>query len=70
MKNLILLLAVALFSSTVTANDCVGGTCRQPLKKAAAKVVDVTRSVVTAPVKATRYVADNVRSRRYSRRCR
>ena len=70
MKNLILCAIVGLFSSPIFAEDCLFGRCSQPVKKVAVKAVDVTRAVVSAPVKVCRNVASNVQSRRSCRRCR
>ena len=70
MKNLILCAIVGLFSSPIFADDCLFGRCSQPVKKVAVKAVDVTRAVVSAPVKVCRNVASNVQSRRSCRRCR
>ena len=70
MKNFILLIALSVMSSSVLAGDCFNGSCRQPLKRSVSKVVDVTRSIVTAPVRATKNVASNIQSRRVSRRSR
>lgn len=69
MKNFILLIAVALFSSPLLASDCASGTCRAPLKRVATKVVDVTTAVVSAPVRVVKNTACTVKNRRYSRRC-
>lgn len=68
MKNFILLLVVALMSSSVLAGDCLNGTCRQPVKRVVSSVADVTRTVVSAPVNVARKVSNNVQSRRFARR--
>lgn len=70
MKNLILFAMIGLFSSSVFADDCLFGRCSQPVKRVAAKAADVTRVVVSAPVKVCRNVASNVQSRRSLRRSR
>ena len=70
MKNFILLIAVALMSSPLFAGDCANGTCRQPVRRVVNGVVDVTRSVVSVPVKVTRNVASNIQSRQSARRSR
>lgn len=70
MKTLIALVAIGLFSSCCLASDCVGNTCRQPLKSTVSKVASVTRTLVTAPVKVTRNITENVRARRFSRQYR
>lgn len=70
MKNLILCAIIGLFSSPIFADDCLFGRCSQPVKRVAVKAADVTRAVVSAPVKVCRNVASNVKSRRSYRRCR
>ena len=69
MKNFILVIALSLVSSTIFANDCGGGRCRTPLKTTASKVVNVTRNIVSVPVRVTRNVTTNFRSRRSCRQC-
>lgn len=68
MKNFILLLVVALMSSSVMAGDCLNGICGQPVRRVVSGAADVTRTIVTAPVKVARKVSDNVQVRRFARR--
>ena len=68
MKNFILLVVLSVMSSGVFAGDCLSGSCRQPVRRSVSAVVDVTRNIVTAPVKATKNVLSNVQSRRFARR--
>jgi hypothetical protein len=70
MKNLILLVALSVVTTSAVASECGSGRCSAPLKRTATKVVDVTRNVVSAPVRLTRNFVSNVQSRRLSRRCR
>jgi hypothetical protein len=68
MKNLIVLIVLALMSAPVFANDCASGVCRQPVRRTVSKVADVTSAIVVAPVRATKNFATNVRSRSLARR--
>lgn len=70
MKSFITLVAIALFSSSVLASDCVGNSCRQPLRSTVSKVPDVARTIVSAPTKAVRNVTQNIKARRYARQYR
>jgi len=69
MRNLIVLVAVFMMSSTVFANDCSSGVCRKPVRQTVSKVVDVTTAAIVAPVRVTKNFATTVRSRSLSRRC-
>lgn len=69
MKNLMLLVTVFAMSSTVLAGECTSLSCNRPVRKTVSKVADVTRTVVTAPVKVLNKAVTNVKARRYSRRC-
>lgn len=68
MKNLILLFAIILLSSTVYASDCENGTCRTPVRSSLSRAAAVTKNIVTAPVRVTKNVTTNVRCRRSCRR--
>lgn len=70
MKNFILLVVLSLVSTSVMASECGSGRCSTPLKRTATKVVNVTRDIVTAPVRLTRNFVGNVKSRRTCRSCR
>lgn len=69
MKNMILLMVLSLIGSTVSAGECSSSVCRQPVRNTVSVVRDTVSTVVKAPVRATRKVADNIQARRYSRRC-
>jgi hypothetical protein len=69
MKNLMLLVAVFAMSSTAFAGECTSLSCNRPVRKTVTRVVDVTRTVVTAPVKVLNKTVANVQARRYARRC-
>ena len=65
MKNVICAVAIAVFSTTLASADCVGGSCSVgPVRKAGASVVSVTKRIVTAPVRITKRVVANSRTRR------
>jgi hypothetical protein len=68
MKNLILLFAIMLLSSTAYAGNCENGTCRTPVRSSLSHAIVVTKNVVTAPVRVTKNVTTNVRCRRSCRR--
>lgn len=68
MKNL-LLLVVFTMSSTVFAGECTSLSCNRHVRKTVSRVSDVTRTVVTAPVKVLNKTVANVRANRYSRSC-
>ena len=68
MKNFILMIVLALVSAPCFANDCSSGVCRKPVRRTLSKVVDVTSALVVAPVRATKNVVNNVRSRSLARR--
>ncbi len=69
MKNLILLVTVFAMSSTAFAGECTSLGCNRPVRKTVSKVADVTRNVVTAPVKVLNKTVTNVKARRYARCC-
>lgn len=66
MKSFMLLVAVFVMSSTSFAGECTSLSCNRPVRKTVSKVADVTRTVVTAPVKVLNRTVTNVKARRHS----
>jgi hypothetical protein len=61
MKNIVLALMLIFgFASFSFAGDCVNGVCRAPVVQPVRKVVNVTKNIVLAPVRAVVAVATPV----------
>jgi hypothetical protein len=72
MKNIIFSLVLGLVCSACFAGDCSSGTCkiaRTPVRTVVSTVGNAAVAVVKAPVRVVQNRVDNVRTRRYNRRC-
>jgi len=70
MKNFIIALTLLLTSASFVSAECVNGTCSVgPVRKFGSSVVNVTRNIVTAPVRVVRRVAASPNRVRTSRGC-
>jgi hypothetical protein len=70
MKNLILFAILSFCSSSVFANDCLLGRCAQSVKKVSVKAANVTREVVSVPIRVTRNAVSGIQQRQSYRRYR
>jgi hypothetical protein len=68
MKNFIIALALILTGTTFASASCVDGVCsRGPVRRAGSVVLDTTKQIVTAPVRAVKKVNMNRTYRRNHR---
>lgn len=66
MKNVVIALALLVTGTSFASANCLNGTCvRTPVRKAGSVVLDTTKRIVTAPVRAVK----TVRSNRACRNC-
>lgn len=74
MKSFIFAAICATLCSTSFGGECVGGSCRKPVRNVLSATVGVVERVVAAPVRVVKNVAGNVQHRRScrvaSRHCR
>lgn len=70
MKSFIFAIVCAALCSTSFGGECVGGSCRMPVRNALFATANVTERVVSASVRVVKKVASGVRQRRACRRCR
>lgn len=60
MKNFIIVLAFILTGTSLASANCSNGTCsRTPVRRAGSVVLDTTKKIVTAPVRAVKKVQSN-----------
>jgi len=69
MKSFIFAIVCAAFCSTSFGGECVGGSCRTPVRNALSTTANVAERVVSAPVRVARRVVSKVRQRRHCRNC-
>lgn len=68
MKNFIIALVLILTGTTFASASCVDGVCTKgPVRKAGTVVLDTTKQIVTAPVRAVKKVYSNRTYRRNHR---
>ena len=60
MKNLIVALALLFMGTSFASANCVNGSCSvHPVKRAGVVVLNTTKRIVTAPVRAVKKVQTN-----------